>query len=296
MKWPFSQNIKPASDLTPILPPELERYIFELYALESASPERILHVLPVCRRVRTWLEPCLFRTIIFNDGFDNKLPSCELDTIQRASEAYPGALEIVVTNVLLIGERQDTVELVMRTCAGVKNLFFSGSKPEVFDLSPSLRRLHCGLEVFDFSTGITFPLLTHLELFNIGRNFGTSDSHPLLVESETLLPNLTHLAFSVTTVIRMLPDIVSCFTSLEALVIVSTYRVVSSTPLLPEERRVFEDDCRIVLVSVSDYIVDWQEGVLSGEDYWTRADRRIVNRQSGEVDASKFAVNFNDSD
>ncbi|CAK5272716.1 unnamed protein product [Mycena citricolor] len=291
--------------MTPRVPPELERYIVEMYALECPGPERILQLLPVCHRMRAWLEPALYRTLIFNDGSDEqRLPSCEIDAIERVSSAYPGALDTVVKNIMLIGEPRDTVGRVLSSCNGAENVFLAGCTTDGLDLSqlfPSLRRLHCTAETLELLSwkpevlGFNFPSLTHLELFNVDSPSHGGVTQTLLgLLSEEHFPHLAHLAISATAVIRSLPEVIPHLQRLESLVIVSAYRVVSPNSLSEDDRRILMTDKRIVLVSVPDYIEDWQDGVLGRNDYWARAARRIANRLSGAVDASRYAVNFDD--
>ncbi|CAK5272700.1 unnamed protein product [Mycena citricolor] len=281
----------------PRMPRELERYIVEMYALESAGPERILQLLPVCHRVRFWLEPALYRTLILNDGADEqKLPSCQMDAIERLWTNHPGALQAIVRNVMLIGETRDTVERVLRSCNSAENVFLAGCATGGLDLSllsPSLQRLHCTAETLDLLNwkpgGYTIASLTHLELFTLGNRFDRPVSHALLrLLDRQHFPNLAHLALSATSVIRSLPEILPRLRNLKSLVIVSAYRLVSSTPLSEEDRRILMEHERLVLVSVPDYTEDWQDGVLSGNDYWARAERRISNRLSGVVDGESL--------
>ncbi|CAK5272469.1 unnamed protein product [Mycena citricolor] len=303
MFWSSSKGKTRARFSAPRMPCELERYIVEMYALECAGPERILQLLPVCHRVRVWLEPALYRTLIFNDGSDEeRLPTCEIDVIDRLSTAYPGALQNIVKNIMLIGERRDTVERVLRSCNAAENVFLAGCATRGLDLSlisPSLRHLHCTAETLELLNwkpeGYTFPALTHLELFNIdSHSHGRVPQTLLRLLSRKHFPYLAHLAISATSVIRYLPEVIPHLQNLESIVIVSAYRIVSSTPLPESDRRILMGDQRLVLVSVPDYVEDWQDGVLTANDFWARAARRIANRLSGAVDANHYAVNFDD--
>ncbi|CAK5272477.1 unnamed protein product, partial [Mycena citricolor] len=264
MSW-FSRKSTPQIQTSdPRLPPELERYIFEMYALEYADPERILQLLPVCHRVRVQLEPALCRTRIFNDGSDEqRLPTCEIDVIDRLSTAYPGALQNIVKNIMLIGERRDTVERMLRSCNGAENVFLAGCATRGLDLSlisPSLRHFHCTAETLELLNWKP-EALTHLELFNIdGHSHGRVPQTLLRLLSRKHFPRLAHLAISATSVIRYQPEVIPHLQNLESIFI------------------------RLVLVSVSDYVEDWQDGVLTANDFWARAARRIANRLSGAVD------------
>lgn len=57
-------NIQQHSIMRPILPPELERYIFELTARDPKSDQQIFNrLMLVASRVHTWLEPLQFELL-----------------------------------------------------------------------------------------------------------------------------------------------------------------------------------------------------------------------------------------
>ncbi|KAJ7633934.1 hypothetical protein B0H17DRAFT_1217430 [Mycena rosella] len=45
---------------------------------------------------------------------------------------------------------------------------------------------------------------------------------------------------------------------------------------------------RFVMMPLNNYIQDWQRGVLTGRDYWARADAFIAKRASGNIDRRSF--------
>jgi hypothetical protein len=96
------------------------------------------------------------------------------------------------------------------------------------------------------------------------------------------LPQLTHLSVpshtsnSDTSILAHLLDVCK---SLRAL-------VVLEAPTPPTEEMMFlaENDVRFVTVWPHDGIADWQRSVLTGIDFWARADEHITRRLSDEVD------------
>jgi hypothetical protein len=62
--------------------------------------------------------------------------------------------------------------------------------------------------------------------------------------------------------------------------------VLEAPPTPPTEEIAFlaENDVRLATVWPHDGIADRQRGVLTGIDYWARADKHITWRLSGEVD------------
>jgi hypothetical protein len=97
------------------------------------------------------------------------------------------------------------------------------------------------------------------------------------------LPQLTHLSVpshasnSDTPILAHLLDVCIFLRALVAL---------EAPPTPPTEEIAFlaENDVRFVTVWPHDVIADRQRGVLTGIDYWARADKHIAWRLSGEVD------------
>jgi hypothetical protein len=117
--------------------------------------------------------------------------------------------------------------------------------------------------------------ITHLEIF------GELESHH---KAEVLgvlaaLPQLTHLALNYATSLSLCIQILNTHKALNAVII------LEHPPLsLNIELATLADDPRFVMMSLEDYDVDWQRGVLTGGDYWNRTDSFIAKRISGEID------------
>ncbi|KAJ7699011.1 hypothetical protein B0H17DRAFT_317412 [Mycena rosella] len=100
---------------TPSLPTELERAIFELAA--NTSPSTIPTLLRVAQRVRIWLEPLLYRVLVF-DNFKSGLNLRE--AIEAKSAHFLSAVRHVnfVQGVITTSDAKSILE----SCPGIVNL------------------------------------------------------------------------------------------------------------------------------------------------------------------------------
>ncbi|KAJ6524653.1 hypothetical protein DFH09DRAFT_1418480 [Mycena vulgaris] len=136
-----------------------------------------------------------------------------------------------------------------------------------------------------------FSHLTHPELFD-----GLSDDNgdPAKWNGITALIHLPHLAVDTPNIIPSCPHLLEGCTSLRALIIVDEMPVTDF--LLPRDS--FTREPRFVVMPLKNYSGDWQRGVLTGRDYWARADEFIAKRISGEIARSVYSLveEFRDSD
>jgi hypothetical protein len=181
---------------------------------------------------------------------------------------------------------------------GIENLWLhvkhSHDTPPPLALEvPSLKHLYSSLQdlyrFIQFSS-LSHPIfinITHLELF---RNLGL---HGLTIEwtELTALPCLTHLAFNGEDMIPICVGVLAALESLRALIILQIPPVD-----MPSEYEVLATDPRFVMTPVRDYLDDWQEGVLTGRDYWVRADEFIAKKRSGEIDSESLPLNIPDTE
>ncbi|KAJ6595068.1 hypothetical protein DFH09DRAFT_1357821 [Mycena vulgaris] len=247
-------------------PLDLERHIFEITAI--SRPVCIPTLLRVALRVKEWTEPQLYCTLLVESTTISELPSCSIEALDMISRTKSA---LFVRN-LLVGKPVGTCTLSAFT--GVENLWTADDLPDVpINMSP-LKYLHC-----HWSQGITRPPffgITHLELFTVD-----------LQEAQKVLanfPQLTHFALNGTPALRICAEILR-MSSLRALVILKTW----AGELYPE-LGTLADEARLVILHLPDYRVDWWSGVLTGRDYWVRADTFIARRISGEIDRREFTV------
>ncbi|KAJ7160589.1 hypothetical protein C8R43DRAFT_993381 [Mycena crocata] len=278
------------AQVDPVLPPEIEREIFEIAAL--ASLESIPLFVLVAQRVRTWMQPLLYRAVATapakrRPGSLSEGIMCRayLKVLNPTSSAV---FHDHVRQLYFCGDMNDGehIERMLSLCSGVVNLAlfntpFAWTLPPVVADLP-LQRLTADLEtVFpgkvDFTHGL-FSQITHLDIF-------------LTILSEEWiaglgeLPRLTHLSLESGEEHAVLfPGILASCSHLEVLLI----RWSLDYP--EEDFSGFQDDPRAVLVCVSEYLRDWILGATGGEDYWIRAERFICQRKSGEIPSSNYVL------
>ncbi|KAF8190657.1 hypothetical protein K438DRAFT_1763109 [Mycena galopus ATCC 62051] len=284
------------------LPPELERKIFETAA--HARPLCIPDIMLVAWRVKEWVEPLLYRTLIFGPFYDQ----CTLD-------GHPVANAIAFVSVIHSGSKPasffaDAVRhlymatytplsaVILAVCSGVEDLWiggtdYSGKMLRAIVRLP-LKRLCCDItdlfsreDPLDFAHP-SFPNLTHLEL--------TPFSHSVpreILSGLALIPCLTHLAFDHLDHMNLSP--------LTLLRTCMSLRVLIS--LLPRtgnvddhETKQLAEDPRYVCMRCASYTADWQMGVHEGTDYWSRAEAFIAKRIAREIDPLQYLIEGDDSE
>jgi hypothetical protein len=93
------------------------------------------------------------------------------------------------------------------------------------------------------------------------------------------LPRLTHVAFGDNSMIPLCVQILNASKTLHVLIILNTLRADLQLDL-----EALAADPRFVVTLVPAYREDWLAGILTGRDYWARADDFIAKRLSGEID------------
>ncbi|KAJ7204165.1 hypothetical protein GGX14DRAFT_460974 [Mycena pura] len=272
------------------LPPELELRIFEFAAL--SLPKSIPSLVRVAWRVKQWVEPLLYRTLVitYSGGAIEGLPFCTMNEligiIQTKSPAF---LSNAVQNVMLDSVDRTFVRTVLSAFSGIKNLFLNvGTLQGALDVQP-LRHLYCALhEVFDPSvndpfTHRVFSNITHLELFGLPSEIADTDVP--FASRVARLPHLTHFS------LNRGPGI-DCSVCVRVLTACKRLHVLvflcEREKHAAAERAGLARDVRFVMLDLSDYETDWQWGILTGNDYWARAEAFIAKRISGEIDRNTF--------
>ncbi|KAF7330318.1 hypothetical protein MVEN_02470000 [Mycena venus] len=234
--------------MTPVLPPELEREIFEIIAWESTKA--IPPLLPVARRVKLWLEPLLYRVLLVRDPTNNLYPGRELLAASghvAATPRRPGRCYRAPSRGLFpqpcapcLSRRASIPpsdlhrrDLLLSVCTGaidvhLVNIQAAPSLLAGLSRMP-LRRLEANLgslfgdddqisAEIDFSAPI-FQNITHLSVFD-SMTYTVSDWTTGL----PLLPCLTHLSFEANETSPVFAEVFGVCTSLRVFVIlVSRY-------------------------------------------------------------------------
>ncbi|KAF7303403.1 hypothetical protein MIND_00568700 [Mycena indigotica] len=283
----------------PVLPPELELVIFETAA--HGCPPFIPTLMLVSSRVREWVEPLLYRTLIFTANKVSKivsaslLPTCRVEIFLGVAERRGSEfMRRAVKNVMAVAMSGADIRAILDICSQVENLYVIwGSellgaleRPDGSTVAlTSLRHLHAPIlelldvESINFSTHPTFRQLTHLELFD-----GPFELPKALETYRAVLciPSLTHLALNgdgeadfdssqSNIYAELLRD--DAGRKLHALVLLT---LDGPTPQLTSA----SDDLRFVVMLLSEYFPDWAAARLyPSEEFWTRVDAVIAERR-----------------
>ncbi|KAJ6563300.1 hypothetical protein DFH09DRAFT_481409 [Mycena vulgaris] len=261
----------------------------------------------VAWRVKHWLEPLLYRTLVmmtFANPIDG-IPPFTMETFDRIARTKPASfLRDSVRNVIVESIEIEQIKTILATCTGVENLWILPAdrrritSPLLAPHGISLRHLYCDFRrlcgaviVFESFSQPFFSHITHLELFH-----GLPDNgDPAKWDGITALAHLTHLAVGTTpNIFPSCPHLLEGCKSLRALVILEPPS--HNLPILPLNS--FACDPRFVVKPFKNYVEDWQRGVLTGRDFWARADEFIAKRISGEIARSVFFLGeeLNDPD
>ncbi|KAJ7465356.1 hypothetical protein B0H11DRAFT_2006926 [Mycena galericulata] len=266
------------------LPLELERNIFELAAL--SRPVLIPKLMLTAWRVKRWLEQLLYRTLTIDKAPTpvNDFPLCTVEVFMRIVGAKQTSLLQSVRNLRLVFLflEMDAVDMVLSACPNVENLYIllcgelhdstRSAPPALATMTP--RALYCDLaDVFaaDPFSHPVFSRVTHLQLMSFDiEEYVDKDYWAGLVH----LSQLTHLAFDTIQPAVRCKHILDETRSLRAL-------IVMQTPDIYHNHEILADEPRFVMITAVEYQADWEEGILSGNDFWARADKFIANRMLG---------------
>ncbi|KAJ7204162.1 hypothetical protein GGX14DRAFT_647725 [Mycena pura] len=281
----LTEHLDHSHSLSPGLPPELERNVFKLAALDRPLSVPIL--ICVAWRVKQWVEPLLYRTLVIDGSPMYGIPYCDMDTFRRITETKsPDFLADAVRNVMVGSSHDDHLQAILSACPGIQNLFVGGTAHAAraaLDMLP-LRHLYYGersvfeLSVDDPCTRRIFARLTHLQLHKLPLPFDGARFASTLAQ----IPNLSHLAIKLS--IRrsdLCRKILDACTLLRVLVLVTGWTWYTTGNLT-----VLADEVRLVKIPIWMYRVDWKMGVLTGDDFWARAESIVAKRISGEVEDS----------
>ncbi|KAJ7651317.1 hypothetical protein FB45DRAFT_1051070 [Roridomyces roridus] len=264
-------------DMDPRIPLDLERAIFELVAL--SHPVHIPNLLLVASRIKTWLQPLLYRTVVVNcdpprvDGLRSYRP----ELFFQIAELHRPFLDSV-RNLMLADANDEEMARILSACSHVQNLYIGWP----LDRSPSdaslgalnalpLRHLYCDTRYVLYQDGpFSQPSLaniSHLELFD---EVPEVEHWSKLVE----LPRLTHLCTG---------DYDAHFSAfaLEKCEFLHVLVVTMSPRPSWDYSDVAKDSRFVMMKMLSGLVEDWQRGALHGDDYWARAEDFIAKRRAG---------------
>ncbi|KAJ6592596.1 hypothetical protein B0H19DRAFT_1245453 [Mycena capillaripes] len=284
----------------PALPVELEREIFHM-----SARSRLLSIptfMLVAWRVKLWLEPVLYETILLSNDMAQKMeghPVHSGDTLIPLLEQRPSFFRENVRNMLIRYARSfDDEKTILLRCRSVENLWLnqSDTRPDLISVVEDLplKRLHCSLDILfgspekiDFTHRL-FTGITHLQLFD-------SQMNPELYLDLASLPHLSHLSICDSDLISIAPKLLQTCHSLRILIFVG---LVSCEHTLGNHAHTSErllKDPRFVAMDCENEVGDWQRGSRTGIDYWSRAEDFVAKRRLGKVDAVQYRIEVDEN-
>ncbi|PPR00093.1 hypothetical protein CVT24_008995 [Panaeolus cyanescens] len=292
------------SSLEPVLPPELERLIFECAAYDAKA--NFVDLMLVAKRVHTWLKHIPFLVFVQLDSetspdfhrADNAFNLAVVGKYCRnllTEEAFPGSEssetdkegeegnkdeqseKTASEDSILMRTNPKTVHL-LKSCPNVGNLalwfgfpitnYLTYIEPmPLHTLSADLS----SLTVTQLSSSPLFPRLTHLDVVDFSN-----------IDNWTFLENwynLTHLAFNFEVQKEMIVQVMKAAgTKLKAFILVRNQ--VNWTHMDPDE--LDNGDPRLVLMVIAGRAVveDWKEGAQGNMDFWAFGDWVVEAKQS----------------
>ncbi|KAJ7894966.1 hypothetical protein B0H14DRAFT_2334180 [Mycena olivaceomarginata] len=273
-----------------LLPPELERQIFEAAAV--LYPETIANLLLVAARVLEWIEPLRYRTFTIMSSPS----SCPRFRLLKKAIQYKPAQFIHDHVWHLLADRDKNYEPgpfgdILRGCTGIRSLVFFHVHPHMLSHLQALRPLRLsaplgsvfgGGEVNEFTVDFTLPMfsfITHLDVFDILELDPWSSWSTI-----GLLPRLTHLAFLELSNTWADKILVTCP---RLLVLVSMY-CEEPMHLAAADRECSDPRFLWMVLATDAYTLDWQTGIQGGMDFWARADVFVAKKSRGEIEPSLF--------
>ncbi|KAK7058035.1 hypothetical protein R3P38DRAFT_2844072 [Favolaschia claudopus] len=301
--------------IPPKLPPELERIVFEMTA--RTYPAGILPLMLVAWRVKSWVEPFLYRVVHLSPYPNGRqhygFPLMPLETLlkivlnKESSDdpkfrSFCEAVEYVFLEEILIDPISPILDAILMACPKITDFFTRrpiGSNLEALASLTCLRRLAIDTyNLFSNSSPITpiapaaanfahplFRNLTHLELIDLPARSG-SLRRPFYAQL-VLIPELTHISFnSAALAIGIHPTLVK-IKKLQCIVILGL-------PLRPHESELNSSslvpDDRFVYIRQTDFQRDWFDCAKGGGGYWGIAEMFLAARRKGDIDREHSVV------
>ncbi|KAF7291280.1 hypothetical protein MIND_01271800 [Mycena indigotica] len=265
------------TDNPPRLPPELERAIFELVA--EVYPRTRSSLAHVAARVRTWIEPWLYRTLILRD----KLTS---ERLLSLSHSKPADFFRHSVRRIIIGRKAyrpadilalapDTTHIAIGTTVDFGPIFAAfGRLRHVHTVSMDSTTM--SLANMAHPVLPVWATLTHLELIN---QWAFQDSN--IFTFVVGLPALTHLAL-------FNPDWMNTQRLLEdsnaklCALVIQCHREADGYSIARNVVPLILNDPRVVVCQR----IRWDEGAREGLNFWMIADAFLKQKQNGEVDGA----------
>ncbi|KAJ7255946.1 hypothetical protein C8J57DRAFT_1651328 [Mycena rebaudengoi] len=274
------------SPILPAFPPELEREIFEIGAIEI--PQSMPQLVRVARRVCV-IEPLLYHTLIVTAPWSN--------TLSLAIEKHPAKFAKYLRNFLAWEKNYADKEWPLRTlslCSGIRNLTLVFPVSEMTPALEAMQFRRLSVVLLDLVKGSPvdparplFRTLTHVDLWD-------SDTEFLTGLPFAQFPALTHLSVNHLDA-EYSPFLTSTLRLCTRLCVLIN---MQTSPFKPGNETDYSvDDLRFVLMRLSNdqYAVDWKVGVDGGKDLWVHAELFVAKRKREEIQpASRYWIEDTD--
>ncbi|KAJ7036573.1 hypothetical protein C8F04DRAFT_1094920 [Mycena alexandri] len=264
------------NELTPLLPPEIEREIFEMTA---QFPGNAVNLMLVARRTQIWMEQLVYKTVTLSNQ-----QLC--DKFLRTLDARPSDFFIAhVKSLCVPGDIEPLgAERVLKACQGVINLaiWLPPQDTPLFPCVSSLRPIRLSINVPALYGSPCEPDLKH-PFFSRVKYLELVDwldcaSH-LHIE---YLSHLTHLALDfdrytegatprLRDILASCPSLVVCLGLVgndDAMIIASDTLALAKI-----------DDPRLLILSDSDVVENWEASLgSSDESVWAFAEDIVASK------------------
>ncbi|KAJ6481425.1 hypothetical protein C8R47DRAFT_1073794 [Mycena vitilis] len=271
--------------MDPVLPPELERDIFEITAV--LYPTSILALILVAHRVLEWVQPFLYKTLMVKAG------SRPTSAFLRVLQTQPQNSSFFRNSVQSLFVHHDPrlaseARLILSSCCSITNFVMITPNPSILPLLENKRLTHFSTSLAPlFENGRTlqnlvhpiFTQTTHLHLFD-----------PLHTEQDwsaiVLLPSLTHLCL--TSFVHR-DQILRVLAQCRRLQVLTNVHINTAPewPIADICGRLAIDDPRFVLItldmSINAYGRDWERGRHGKQDFWAVADAFVAKKRLGQI-------------
>ncbi|KAJ7622041.1 hypothetical protein FB45DRAFT_1061682 [Roridomyces roridus] len=272
-----------SDSLSPTLPPELEREIFQMLAYSDPlfAPKLML----VACRVKAWVETDLYRVLVLADFFD----CFPFKNISHLKSIPAPLLRDSVRTVHLGGIPLETAEYILSTCTGIEDLLISTGMGNISSLLHLLGRLPLRRFVgdprdlsdgpMDFSHPF-FSQLTHLHPFAL---IAFSSAWRGLAS----VPHLTHFSFD-EGFLHLVPHLLQHCKCLRAAVLRTFSEDTWIEKRYSRELETLATEVRFVQMAATTDA--WWGDPLKVWDYCIQAEEHIAKRVSGKIDVKEYRI------
>ncbi|KAF7368067.1 hypothetical protein MSAN_00872800 [Mycena sanguinolenta] len=243
------------------------------------------------------IDPLLYRVIFLKNSAAavDELPRLGIYTFTAE------ALQKISHNSLahvrhLFLDRHAVGETALKTwvpaCTGITNLFaqLECTPESLSSLSGFTNVRYLTIDVRALSgTDVPYPLflnVTHLELlaFRTRNRKVAPIIYAPMCQNIALIPQLTHIALNPRLHTLLSHDGLRANMQLQCIVFLAANRSsLVGSPLL-------DDDRFVCIEERQHYELDWLNGSVFGEDYWSLADELIAARRAGTIDRFRYRV------